>query len=112
MQEVHRFRRFSGFDDQPALLASGWACPTSSGAPTPGRPRGRGGRAASRATWSSSRLPILDSGNQALPNQPGLEPRALLHVDVEVGDQRVRIYDTHLQYTARRHPHRAGPCHP
>lgn len=100
LQEVHRFRRFSGFDDQPALLGTALGMTpvfglTYTRAPEgPGRPRRESGN------LILSRLPVLDSGNQGLPNQPGLEPRALLHVDVEVGDQRVRIYDTHLQFTA------------
>jgi endonuclease/exonuclease/phosphatase family metal-dependent hydrolase len=99
MQEVHRFRRLSGFDDQPALLASRLGMSYVFGRTYTRPPEGPGRPTRESGNLILSRLPILESANQALPRYPGQEPRALLHVTVEVGDQRVRIYDTHFQHT-------------
>lgn len=44
-----------------------------------------------------SRFELRDVRNTLLPNAPGGEQRGLLRATVEVGDQQVRIYNTHLQ---------------
>jgi endonuclease/exonuclease/phosphatase family metal-dependent hydrolase len=100
LQEVHRFRRFSGFDDQPALLAARLGMQVVFGRNFTRPPEGPGRPTRESGTAILSTLPIVSSANQALPNQPGLEQRGLLHAVVQVGDQEVTIYDTHLQHTA------------
>lgn len=100
MQEVHRFKRFSGFDDQPALLGESLGMTPTFGLTYSRNPEGPGQPRRESGNLILSRLPVLDSGIVALPNQPGLEQRALLHIDVKVGDQQVRVYDTHLQHTS------------
>lgn len=100
LQEVHRFRRFSGFDDQPALLADRLGMQVVFGRNFTRPPEGPGRPTRESGTAILSRLPITESANQALPNQPGLEQRGLLHATVRVGERDVRIYDTHLQHTA------------
>lgn len=100
LQEVHRFRRFSGFDDQPALLGSLLGMQVVFGKNFTRPPEGPGRPIRESGTAILSSLPIISSANQALPNYPGLEQRGLLHAVVQVGDQAVTIYDTHLQHTA------------
>lgn len=100
LQEVHRFRRFSGFDDQPALLATRLGMQVVFGRNFTRPPEGPGRPTRESGTAILSRLPITAWANQALPNYPGLEQRGLLRATVRVGDRDVTIYNTHLQYTA------------
>lgn len=44
-----------------------------------------------------SRFDIVGARNTLLPNAPGGEQRGLLRVTLELGDQRVNVYNTHLQ---------------
>ncbi|GAB2765388.1 hypothetical protein GCM10027020_17250 [Nocardioides salsibiostraticola] len=100
LQEIHRYRRTSAFEDQPLQLATLLDMNVSFGrnftrAPeAPGRPRRESG------TAILSRLPIRATGNVPLPNQPGLQQRGLSRIVVQLGGQTVDIYNTHLQHTA------------
>ncbi|MCY7395431.1 MAG: endonuclease/exonuclease/phosphatase family protein [Nocardioides sp.] len=100
LQEVHRFRRFSGFDDQPALLSQRLGMQVVFGRNFTRPPEGPGRPVRESGTAILSRLPILSSANQPLPRYAGQEQRGLLHVTVRVGDRDVRIYDTHFQHTS------------
>lgn len=100
LQEVHRFRRDSGFDDQPALLGRRLGMTVVFGRNFTRPPEGPGRPVRESGTAILSRLPIIESGNQPLPRYPGQEQRGLLHATVTVGDQEVRVYNTHLQHTA------------
>ena len=100
LQEIHRYRRASAFEDQPLQLATLLDMNVSFGrnftrAPeAPGRPRRESG------TAILSRLPIRATGNVPLPNQTGLQQRGLSRIVVRLAGQPVDIYNTHLQHTA------------
>lgn len=100
LQEVDRFRRRTGFRDEPSILANLLGMHAVFGsnvvrpAPGPGRPRQLYG------TAMLSRYPIESSSNTHLPNRPGLEQRGLLHATIVVDGQPVNVFGTHLQYTS------------
>jgi len=100
LQEVHRFRRDSGFEDQPALLGARLGMEVVFGKNFTRAPEGPGRPVRESGTAILSTVPITRWANQPLPNYPGLEQRGLLHVVVQVGDSEVTIYDTHFQHTA------------
>ncbi len=90
LQEIDRFKAGTGNIDQAAYFADALGMDHAFGANvTSGN--GEYGVAV------LSRFEILDSQNHLLPNGPGGEQRGLLGVDVEIGGQQVRIYNTHLQ---------------
>lgn len=97
VQEIHRFRPLSGFDQQPTELAERLGMEVAFGqnfsrrAKVEGYPRRRTG------TAILSRYPILDHRNTPLPNRAGLEQRGLLRATLDVGGREVDVYGTHLQ---------------
>ena len=97
LQEVHRFRPLSGFEEQPEVLGARLGLEHVFGqnfsrrAKVAGYPRRRTGTAV------LSRFPVLGHENTALPTLPGLEQRGLLRATLDVEGRAVDVYDTHLQ---------------
>lgn len=100
LQEIHRYRRKSAFEDQPLQLATLLDMNVSFGRNFTRAPEGAGKPRRESGTAILSRLPILATGTVPLPNQPGLQQRGLSRIVVRLGGQPVDIYNTHLQHTA------------
>lgn len=90
LQEIDRFKASTGNIDQAAYFAESLGMDHAFGANVTA---GNG----EYGVAILSRFKILDSQNYPLPNGPGGEQRGLLSVGVEIGGQKVRIYNTHLQ---------------
>jgi endonuclease/exonuclease/phosphatase family metal-dependent hydrolase len=89
LQEVDRFRRKSGGADQAALLAEALDMEMSYSA---NLVRGR----SEYGTLILSRFPIVQEGRFTLPGAPGVEPRGLQWVTLDVAGRPVRVFNTHL----------------
>lgn len=90
VQEVDRFQPRTGRVDQAAHLARA-AGMHHSYSPTLVRGRGQYG------TLVLSRHEIVQEGRYPLAGRPGLEPRAVQWVTLDVHGQPVRVYNTHLE---------------
>lgn len=90
VQEVDRFQSRTGRVDQAAHLARAAGMHLSY-SPTMVRGRGQYG------TLVLSRHEIVQEGRYPLTGRPGLEPRAVQWVTLDVQGQPVRVYNTHLE---------------
>src|SRR5947208_1599418 len=89
LQEVHQRLPWSGMADQPRLLG-----------------RLTGLKVVFRASFSIgiggygnawlTRLPVVRCTRHRLPGRAGLEPRAFLSLELEVGDAPARLFATHF----------------
>lgn len=98
LQEVDRHRDRSRRDDQASLLAARLGLQEVYGvnvvrAGDPGNARQEYG------TAILSRYPILSWSNRLLPRYAGQEQRGLLEAVVQLPDQQIHVYNTHLQHT-------------
>lgn len=100
LQEVDRDRTHSGNQDQAAWLGEKLGMHAVFGANAAmeaahdGRPAGMLGNAI------LSRFPVTDSANLALPRPAGTQQRGLLRATIDLGDQLVDVYATHLDHTS------------
>ncbi|HEU0212707.1 MAG TPA: endonuclease/exonuclease/phosphatase family protein [Jiangellaceae bacterium] len=99
LQEVDRnWGARSGYVDQPTWLAGRLGMQAVYGAnvdldpPAPGMPRRQYGMA------TLSALPVRSSVHTPLVRPLGGEQRGLLEIGVDVGDQGLRVLNTHLEY--------------
>ncbi|MBD0293069.1 MAG: endonuclease/exonuclease/phosphatase family protein [Jiangellaceae bacterium] len=98
LQEVdRRFAERSGFVDQARALSRRLSMRLAYGAALDldpvesGQPRRKYGNAV------LSRFPIVGRQNTLLPRTAAVEPRALLRATVQLDDERVDVYVTHLE---------------
>ena len=100
LQEVDRFRRRSGFRDQPAWLADRLGMNHAYGANVLRRAEGAGQPRSEYGLAILSRYPIVDKANTRLPNRPGLEQRGLLRARIDIDGWLLDVYNTHWQHTS------------
>lgn len=94
LQEVDRFRGWTGRVDMPAVLAARLGFSWTFG----DNVRGAGG--SQYGTAVLSRFPIESSQNTPLPNPPGTQQRGLLHAQLDVDGSPLSVYNTHLEHTS------------
>jgi endonuclease/exonuclease/phosphatase family metal-dependent hydrolase len=95
LQEVDRFWRRSGGDDQPATLGQALGMSTCYGPNLVHGPDAHAPVAHEYGTLVLSRPAIVACRNILLPRPVG-EQRGLLEAVIEVGERRIRILNTHL----------------
>ena len=94
LQEVDRFRGWTGRVDMPSVLAGRLGFAWTFG----DNVSGAGG--SQYGTAILSRYPILSSHNTALPDPPGTQQRGLLHVRIDVDGSPLSVYNTHLEHSS------------
>lgn len=94
LQEVDRFRGWTGRVDMPSVLAGrlgfSWAFGDNV----------RGADGSQYGTAILSRFPIESAHNTLLPAPGGTQQRGLLHVRLDIGGSPLSVYDTHLEHTS------------
>ena len=95
LQETDDGRARTNRVDQPAVLARATGTAYAFAANVVGPQNSRYG------TTVLSRFPIVSSANTYLPRPGATQQRGLLHVVIQVGEQRMSIYDTHLENTSK-----------
>jgi endonuclease/exonuclease/phosphatase family metal-dependent hydrolase len=94
LQEVDRFRGWTGGVDMPSVLAArldyNWTFGDNVS----------GSNGSQYGTAILSRYPIVSSRNTALPDPPGTQQRGLLHVQLDVDGSPLSVYNTHLEHTS------------
>ena len=104
LQEVDRNRFRTGLVDQAQTLGRQLGMESVFGPNRPVRPGFTGNAVLSR-------FPVVSSRNHPLPTRPGLIPRGLLRVTIDIDGQRVSVFNTHFEHSspaARREQARAA----
>lgn len=94
LQEVDRFRGWTGRVDMPSVLADRLGFSWTFGDNV------RGADGSQYGTAILSRFPIESTSNTALADPPGTQQRGLLHVRLDVGGSLLSVYTTHLDHTS------------
>lgn len=98
LQEVDRGRSQTDGLDQAEWLGRRLGMAAAYGANQ--RLRDRFGRSGWIGNAVLSRFPIVSTDNHRLPAPPGLQRRGLQQVRIQIGDQEVTVFNTHLDHTS------------
>ena len=94
LQEVDRYRLWTGQIDMPAVLADRLGMAWTFGANVQRSARN------SYGTAILSKYPVQSFHNTLLPAPPGTQQRGLLQATIDVDGIQMSVYDTHLEHTS------------